>query len=310
MQNTDGINADSLDVLVTRLFPRSRARVQRPMTGGSSAVMTAIDLDLAEGGGRTVVLRQCGGANLAADPNAARTEYQLLRALSDRGLPVPQALHVDESLELIDAPFLIISHLDGRPDYAPTDPVHAARQMAGFLAGLHTIDVESDDLAFVVRPVDGPGYLEIERSALPEVFLRGHDLLEAAWPAGNPNRPCLLHGDLWPGNMLWQDGELTAVVDWEDASVGDPMVDLAIARVDMSWSFGFEAMEVFTTSYAELTGFDLSALPLWDLRAVLRQVPHAADYAEGWRELGRLDIAQDVIQSCHLQLTEKALAAL
>jgi aminoglycoside phosphotransferase (APT) family kinase protein len=310
MQDIDDIDADVLDTLAARLFREAHVFAQRPMTGGSSAIMTAIDLELENGEKTTVILRQCGGANLAADPHAAHTEFQLLRALSERGLPVPRALYVDESLELIDAPFLIISHLDGRPDYAPTDPVHAARQMAGFLAGLHTIDVESDDLAFVVRPVDGPGYLEIERSALPEVFLRGHDLLEAAWPPGNSNRPCLLHGDLWPGNMLWQDGELTAVVDWEDASVGDPMVDLAIAGVDMSWSFGFEAMELFTTSYAELTGFDLSALPLWDLRAVLRQVPHAADYAEGWWELGRLDITQDVIQSCHLQLTEKALAAL
>jgi aminoglycoside phosphotransferase (APT) family kinase protein len=310
MQNTDGINADVLDTLAAHLLPGSRACGQRPMVGGSSAVMTAIDVDRGNGKKETVILRQCGGANLAADPHAAHTEFQLLRALHGRSLSVPQALHVDESLDLIDSPFLIISHLDGQPDYEPAEPVDAARQIAMFLAGLHTIDVESDDLAFVDRPSDGPGYFEIERAALPDVFLPGHDMLEAAWPPANHNGSCLLHGDLWPGNILWQGGQLTAVVDWEDATVGDPMVDLAIARVDMSWSFGFEALEVFTTTYAGLTGFDLSTLPLWDLRAALRQVPHAADYVEGWQELGRHDITEDIIQKCHLRLVEQAVAAL
>ena len=177
MQNTDSINADTLDTLAAHLFPGSRVSGQRPMTGCSSAVMTAIDLDRGTGEKETVILRQCGGANLAADPHAARTEFQLLRALHSHWLPVPQALHVDESLDLIDASFLIFSHLGGQPDYEPADPVDAARQMVVFLARLHTIDVESDDLAFVDRPVDGPGHLEIERAALPDVFLTGHDRL-------------------------------------------------------------------------------------------------------------------------------------
>jgi aminoglycoside phosphotransferase (APT) family kinase protein len=310
MSETSDIKKSVLATLAERLFPGAIVRSQQAMSGGSSAAMTAIDVDLPGGLERTFILRRCGGANLAADPHAARTEFQLLHALNARDLSVPQALHVDESLDLINAPFLVISHLDGQPDYEPADPADAARQMAGFLAELHNIDVRSDDLAFVDCPIDGPGYLEIEREALPDVFLAGYDRLETAWPPANPNGPCLLHGDLWPGNMLWQDDHLTAVVDWEDATVGDPMTDLAIARVDMSWSYGFEALNIFTATYAGLTGFDLSALPLWDLRATLRQVPHAADYAEGWQELGRHDITQEVIENCHLRLMEDALATL
>ncbi len=44
----------------------------------------------------------------------------------------------------------------------------------------------------------------------------------------------LLHGDLWPGNVLWQDGRLVAVVDWEDGAVGAPLIDVASARGDLS----------------------------------------------------------------------------
>ena len=110
--------------------------------------------------------------------------------------------------------------------------------------------------------------------------------------------------------MLWRDGRLSGVVDWEDAGIGDPLADLAIARVDMSRAFGREAMEAFTARYAGRTGFDLSALPFWDLRAVLRQAPHCADYAEGWRNLGRADITEAVIRAAHTRLIEEAMAAL
>lgn len=100
------------------------------------------------------------------------------------------------------------------------------------------------------------------------------------------------------------------MIDWEDAGIGDPLADLAIARVDMSWAFGREAMEAFTVRYADRTGFDLSALPFWDLRAVLRQAPLAADYAEGWRNLGRADITEAAIRAAHTRLIEEAMPAL
>ena len=34
-------------------------------------------------------------------------------------------------------------------------------------------------------------------------------------PPVQVNRPVLLHGDFWPGNILWRDGRLVAVIDWE-----------------------------------------------------------------------------------------------
>ena len=60
------------------------------------------------------------------------------------------------------------------------------------------------------------------------------------------NRRVVLHGDYWPGNVLWQDGRLVAVIDWEDASLGDPLADLATARVELLCRYGDDAMERFT----------------------------------------------------------------
>lgn len=192
------LSGETLRKLARRIHPDARVLEYRALTGGSSAEMTAIKLNLGGSETKTVLLRQCGGANLAADPHTAATEFRLLRALHGRGLPVPEALHVDESGALIAQPFLMIGFLDGAPDYAPSDPVGAAEQIAAFLAELHGIDTTDADFAFVARAQDGPGYLEVDRDALPAALWPAHDCLKAAWPPGNVNGPCLLHGDLWP----------------------------------------------------------------------------------------------------------------
>ena len=46
--------------------------------------------------------------------------------------------------------------------------------------------------------------------------------------------------------MVWQGGQLAAVLDWEAATTRDPLADLAIARLDMLWVFGKAAMHAFT----------------------------------------------------------------
>ena len=84
------------------------------------------------------------------------------------------------------------------------------------------------------------------------------------------NRRVVLHGDYWPGNVLWQDGRLVAVIDWEDASLGDPLADLATARVELLCRYGDDAMERFTTRYLavhqDTSGpLRLDSLPLWEL---------------------------------------------
>ena len=299
-----------LSAVVRRFAPDARIIAASEMDGGASATMTSITLERAGGAHECVILRQVGDANLAADPDAAGNEARVLDALSGTGLPVHRALHVDRSCRLLPRPFLVVTRLEGAPDYDPCDRMDAARQMADFLAHLHAIDAGRGDLAAVPRrqgPLDGP---PCRRGGMPGAFRGACELLEASRPPPARNPEALLHGDFWAGNVLWRDGRLAGVVDWEDAAVGDPLADLAIARVDMSWGLGREAMEAFTARYAERTGFDLCALPYWDLRAALRQAPHAADYAEGWRDMGRADITEAVIRAAHTRLIDEAIDAL
>jgi aminoglycoside phosphotransferase (APT) family kinase protein len=63
--------------------------------------------------------------------------------------------------------------------------------------------------------------------ALDEGRIRS--VLEKAWPFPQRNASVLLHGDFWPGNTLWKDGQLVAIIDWEDAASGDLSLTLPIA---------------------------------------------------------------------------------
>ena len=126
------------------------------------------------------------------------------------------------------------------------------------------------------------------------------ELLVSAGPLAEGNAPALLHGDYWPGNSMWREEKLVAVIDWEDAELGDPLIDLARSRAEIVWIFGVEAMELFTREYQSLMAVDYNNLPYWDLCAVLRVLRIAggnlAGLASYFAAYGRLDINAESIK--------------
>lgn len=124
------------------------------------------------------------------------------------------------------------------------------------------------------------------------------------WDLPVLNKPGLLHGDYWVGNLVWKDGRLAAVIDWEDAALGDPLADVANARLEILWAFGREAMVQFTQQYqAMMPGVDGRHLPYWDLCAA-------------WRPLGKFmawdddEAAQSRRRERHQWFVEQALEQL
>ena len=98
----------------------------------------------------------------------------------------------------------------------------------------------------------------------------------------------MLHGDYWPGNVLWRNGRLSAVIDWEDAQFGDPLADVANGRMEIMWLFGIDAMERFTNSYRSLTTIDFTDLPYWDLCTALRPAFKISEFAKNTEDEARM----------------------
>ena len=90
---------------------------------------------------------------------------------------------------------------------------------------------------------------------------RIREVLASIFPFPQVNKTGLLHGDYWNGNQIWNRGQLVGVIDWEDAALGDPLADVANARLEILWAFGIDAMQTFTRHYQAMTNIDFTNLP-------------------------------------------------
>ena len=131
-------------------------------------------------------------------------------------------------------------------------------------------------------------------------------------PQRNPS--VLLHGDFWPGNVLWREEKLVAVIDWEDATLGSTLIDLAISRLDIGLIFGIDAMECFTRHYKSMMSLDYTHLPYWDLCAALRIARLAGSDLTKWaaffRPFGRHDITEQTIREHYRSFVTQAFGKL
>lgn len=252
-----------------RIAPQSKVLRSWSPTGGVSAQVTAFEVAQPNGQTQTFLVRRHGGRDRQRNPQIATTEFRLLQLLQRAGVAAPAPYYLDQGGELFGLPCLVMEYMAGAPEFAPVDMAVFIHQTAVQLAHIHRIDAAAFDLAFL--PAYGKGFGErppVLDTSLAEREIR--DRLEARWPLPQSNPTVLLHGDFWPGNLLWREGQLVAVIDWEDAAVGDPLVDVGNSRLELLWAFGIDTMQSFTEQYQRLTNLDWRNLPYWDLCAALR----------------------------------------
>lgn len=177
--------------------------------------------------------------------NDIETEYRTMDAVQDAAVPVPETILWEGDRERMGGRFFVVSFSPGdapvvwnradrellydhwdRDSDLPSQVVDAA-------AGIHAVGPER--VPFLDRPAD---YVEWEIDRWERVYRESTTSPEPAveeairwFKANRPDVPelTLVHGDFRIGNMLIQGDDLTAVLDWELARVGDPLYDLGYA---------------------------------------------------------------------------------
>ncbi len=252
------------------------------LEGGVSAQTVALEFEHPARMRERAVVRLHGEADRHQNPDIAEDEFRLLQILRAAGIPVPEPLFLDLSCDLFEIPYLVVSFIDGAPVLCPEDIVENARVMAEQLVLIHGADWSRVDLSFLpVQEEAVARKLLTPPESLDESMSEGRirAALDGAWPLQQANPSTLLHGDFWPGNLLWNDGHLIAVIDWEDAATGDPLADLANGRLEILWAYGDDAMKSFTNRYRSLMpSLDYTNLPRWDLYGAL----HPAGKLSTW----------------------------
>lgn len=206
-----------------------------PLTGGASSLTYAGRL----AGEQVVVKVAPAGVEPIGHRDVLR-QCRIIKALAPTPVPVPRVLLEDPGDPPEVPPLFVMSRvegtsveplfdLDGRgvSDRLITDRF---RHAAEIMTQLHRI--RPADIGLAAEPVIGPE-AEIDRwcrtletvdPALAPGWPDVRDALRAALPA--PLRPTLIHGDFRLGNLLAVGDRITAVIDWEIWSVGDPRVDV------------------------------------------------------------------------------------
>ena len=191
-------------------------------------------------------------------------EYALQTALFAAGFPVPEPLLLDVSGSVLPSPYLVMEMVEGTTVVDEKHLGGALQHMAEFLLGLHNLDVNALGLAQLPQG-DDPVLGALQCIPSDPSYSNLHDAV-ARWMTKSVTST-LLHRDFWPGNILWRDQKIAAVIDWEDGAIGSALSDLAECRSEIMAIYGGSSMEGFTKHYRAGTTCDLTDLPLWEVYA-------------------------------------------
>ncbi len=278
-----------------RLPGASKARVVsiNRIHGGASRQTYSIDLTYEDATGpktKGLILRRDPPDSLI--DTERRVEFAAIQsAYGQHDLPVPEALFLETENEALGAPFFVMGRIEGGEALNPfkiedVEPHRAeiGEQFFRYLGSIAALPVNDSPLS---RETDAPFPEECWRRELDywanEIRTNAREPQPVAEAAirhleRNPPPPAqrlsVVHGDYRTGNFLHDGaGNITAILDWEMAHIGDPYEDLAWAT-DLLWcandlerAAGFIPWPDAIATWQKASGceFDPAAFEWWSL---------------------------------------------
>ena len=256
------------------------------LAGGRSNLTFAVT-----DGHRTLVLRRPPLAHVQASAHDMSREYRVISALGPSAVPVPATELICDDPGVIGAPFYLMELSPGvahrrRSGVVALGPGELRRltfDLVDTLVDLHAVDPADVGLADLGKAA-GFNTRQLRTWRRQLEGLRSRELPGIDELAGRlgehipePGGGGLVHGDYRLDNVLVQDGKITAVLDWEMSTLGDPLSDLALLLLyadqpmlagdgpdDPSSSIssvdGYPTESEIVARYAERSGRDVSDL--------------------------------------------------
>lgn len=266
-------------------------------------------MDVLKEGSTRLLLRRYGDWAHNRGVDIAARETRALELLQRANIPAPAPIWVDSD-GVFDEQAILISFVEGEPDLTPANPFDWAEKLAAVLSRIHDVRLEDDDVD-LFPPGAGEDIAKIQEN--PEMVLEhplGEDLLRRRMLLDNRDLESDLvfsHTDFWPGNTLWTDGNLAAVIDWESPAMGEREMDVAYCSLDIRYLGMDRVADHFIESYRELSGSSLPNLSHWEAVALCRPMPDIAQWVPVWEAMGRT-ITEDQARSRYNEVLETFLA--
>lgn len=237
------------------------------------------------------------------DSHDLKLQYDLMALIGEAGIPAPEMIGFESDQSLLSSDFYMMNFIDGQiptdnPPFAfgswvteLSDQERAAMWRNGLetISKIHLLDMDNYDLPTLPRSEAGQSPVQHEIDKFDAMFvgeLRDNaapelrdamEFIKDNAPQDGPVRLCW--GDCRVGNIIWKDLAPAAVIDWEMASLGDPLMDVAWwFWIDHVNSVGL-GLDVVTglperadlyKQWHEITGLPIDNSDYYDLFAALR----------------------------------------
>jgi aminoglycoside phosphotransferase (APT) family kinase protein len=292
---------------------------------------------VADESGRRVVLRRPPPPPTPPGAHDMLREARLIGALADSRVPVAQLLATARAGEVIDVDFYVMSFAAGPVVTTCTPPPldraevrrRIGESLVDTLADLHAVDWLAAGLADIGRP-DGFNARHVRRMARlvadedgdpPAHFSEIQSWLVERVPEESGS--AIVHNDFRLGNVILstdRPGEIAAVLDWELATLGDPLFDLGYFLASVPEEPPYNATQALGTAmiedgwptrseladrYAQRTGADLAnltwytALALWKLAVLYEYGRRRAVEGVGDPYFADQSLVQSFLQDAH-----------
>ena len=281
--------------------PSVRIDEARLLRGGSIQENWRLDCRIDGDQERRFVLRRNASATIGSSQPIAQ-EFAALSAAHAAGVTVPAPVGYCDDASVIGKPFALVAAVDGvglgprivKDQSLGGDRVALAGRLGRELATIHAIPPAQLGLDLAgVPPADPAKAVVAElRATLDRLGLQRPALewgLRWAELHLPPRRsPVVVHGDFRTGNYMVDQNGLTAILDWEFVSLGDPMSDLGwfcaacwrFGRPDLE-AGGIAQREAFYGGYTAGGGrVDDAAVRYWEFVAHLRWAVIALEQGE------------------------------
>jgi aminoglycoside phosphotransferase (APT) family kinase protein len=239
-------------------------------------------------------IEHCGGTTDAVlraptppQINAAMvaTAAAALEVAERHGLPAPRLIDGDLTGAVTGVPTTLETLVRGTTDWPPPPSSDRLCAAGAALARVHAVAMEPrEHLPFRPRPIAVDDFAADRRNArMPTTPLleKADELITTHGLP--PGRTVFVHGDVWPGNVIWSGDEIAALIDWKTAGVGAPGVDLGELRKQVAITFGPEAPGHVLDGWERATGTKAGHAAYWDAVAALNTRTHLDGAGTGRR---------------------------
>ena len=273
--------------------PGASVQNVRRLPGSTSSTLYALDIVQGHSTLPCVLRLYDNTAWLAEEPDVPLRERAVLQRVSQAGLKVPAPLACDPDGSVsVGVPLLLMTRLPGAVVLAPGDLDRWLHGLAAALLPVHA--VSADGLLWRYKPYsDLPHLTPPAWSRIPRLWEQAIAIAQGPLP---PAPECLIHRDYHPCNVLWQDGQVSGIVDWPNGCRGAANVDIAWCRSNLMFLYGVPAADGFLRAYERLAGAAFAYHPYWDLLEITDSLPGPPRLYPPWAEFGLRHLTEQLLR--------------